>query len=95
MAIKATIRWIVHETATDRQVEDVSHTTMVNSYADIQPKVLTKLSRSYNAKALEKDLKFQDNLGPSKDRGGYTIAEFQDDAKEHDIVIICSILNHN
>lgn len=94
MAIKATIEWRVFDTSNNQKVESVTHTTMVNSYSDIQPKVIDKISQNYDAKALEKDLKLQDKLSSSGDRGGYAIVEIQDDSKAHDIVILVEILSH-
>lgn len=94
MAIKAQIYWEVFDKSNNERVEGVSQTTFVNSYDEIQPKMLEKLSQNYQAKALEKDLKLQDKLSPSGDRGGYTLVEFTDDPKEHDIIVYCSILSH-
>lgn len=94
MAIKAKINWEVFNRSTNERVEGVSHVTMVNDYTEIQPKALQKLSQKYGAKALEKDLKFQNKLGPGKEKGGYVISEITDDSKTHDIVIRCSIISH-
>lgn len=95
MAIKAQIRWEVFDKSTNERVEGVSHTTLVNDYTEIQSKMLQKLSQNYEAKELEKDLKLENNLAADKNKGGYTIVEFEDDSKEHDIVVYCSILSHN
>lgn len=94
MASKVEIEWRVYNRSTNEKVEGVSLTSMVNSYDEIQPKMLDKLSANYNAKELDKDLKIGDKLRSDKDRGGYFITEFMDDEKEHDIVIICSVINH-
>lgn len=94
MAIKANIQWQVFDKSTNERVEGVNHKTMVNSYDEIQPKMLEKLSQNYESKHLEKDLKLEDKLGASKDRGGYVIVEFEDDPKEYDIVILVEVLSH-
>lgn len=92
MAKKVTIQWQVFEKATNERVEEVSHTTVVNDFTEIQPKVIDKISTNYKAKALEKDLKLQDKLSASGDRGGYVIVEIVDDPKTHDIVIFIGVL---
>lgn len=94
MAIKVAIEWRVFDKSTNEKVESVSHTSMVNSYEDIQPKIIDKISQNYDAKDLEKDMKIQDKLSPSGDRGGYFINETVDDLKEHDIVILVVVLSH-
>lgn len=94
MAIQAQISWQVFSSSSNELVEQVRHTTVVNSYDDIQAKLIEKVGNPYDAKDLEKDLKIGNKLSASKNRGGYFIAELQDSAKQHDILIVVSISSH-